>query len=78
MLFLVSEIWSLNLNHLADFFFVPKDAQCSETDFLVLDFFFRFLIFRDMVDAFGGGPSNSPSVCGEALASRMADEKIPV
>ena len=33
--------WDLWPNrHLVEFFFVPKDAQCSETDFLVREFFF--------------------------------------
>ena len=31
----------------SEFFFVPKDAQCSETDFLVNEFFLlRFLFFE--------------------------------
>ena len=29
---------------------VPKDAQCSETDFLVHEFFFTIVSYRDMVD----------------------------
>ena len=28
------------------YFFVWKDAQCSQTDFLVIEFFLRFLIFE--------------------------------
>ena len=29
-----------------DFTFLPKDAQCSETDFLVQEFFLRLLVFE--------------------------------
>ena len=43
--------WDLWPNrHLVEFFFVPKDAQCSETDFLVREFFFEILSLWDMVD----------------------------
>ena len=49
--YLVFEIWSLNLNHLAEFFFVPNDAHCSEMDFLVHEFFLVAIFnFCDEVD----------------------------
>ena len=47
MLFLVFEIWSFKILMIVCIFFVPKDAQCSETDFLGYEF---FLSFWDMVN----------------------------
>ena len=47
LLFLFFEIWSFKFNLLAKKNFDPKDEQCSETNFLIREFFLlRFLIFE--------------------------------
>ena len=42
--FLVFEVWSFKIPRIfRHFYFLSKDAQCSETDFLVLEFFFCYI-----------------------------------